>query len=76
MLWIIIEVTDFSIHLIFKFKQHKSVNLAYFAYTGKLDQTDLQMFFSTKGVIRTSLNNSHNSETKFEWFWYDFFCFA
>ena len=32
----IIEVTNFSIHLIFKFKQYKNANISIFVFYGKL----------------------------------------
>ena len=34
-LWIAIEVTDFSIYFIFQFKQYKNANISNFLYYGK-----------------------------------------
>ena len=52
MLWIHIEVTDFSILLIFKHKQYKNANVANFVYYGKLDLV-------IKWAVITSLSYSH-----------------
>ena len=53
------EVTDFSIHLILKFKQYQNANIANFVYYGKTQINALPNCCSLIMPIENSLHEKH-----------------